>query len=157
MNRVSPTTFLSDGSLQALAEFRYELRKFLCFSELRATEAGLQPQQHQLLLQIAGAPAGTLVTISYVADRLGLKHHTAVELSKRCEEAGFISRSHDVADRRCVLLDLTPSGWAILETLSEDHARELHQLAPRMMQALTQIRESSDRASGASRAERETV
>ena len=63
-----------------------------------------------MLLQVAGAPEGTQVTISYVAQRLGLRHHTAVELSKRCEAAGLVQRVADVSDRRCVLLHLTEKG-----------------------------------------------
>ena len=128
---------LESERLQTLAEFRYELRKFLKFSEQCSSQAALQPQQHQLLLQIAGAPPTTLVTVSYVAERLGLKHHTAVELSKRCEEAGLVRRVHDGTDRRRVVLDLTASGRRILGVLSEDHARELYELAPRMIRALT--------------------
>jgi DNA-binding MarR family transcriptional regulator len=129
--------------LQTLAEFRYELRKFLHFSEQRSIEAGLQPQQQQLLLQTAGAPPTALVTVSYVAERLGLRHNTAVELSKRCEEAGLVHRTHDSTDRRRVVLELTSSGRKILGALSEDHARELYELAPTMIRALTRIRNSS--------------
>ena len=44
------------AQLRTLAEFRYRLRMFLQFSENAAQKLGLQPQQHQLLLQIAGAP-----------------------------------------------------------------------------------------------------
>jgi DNA-binding MarR family transcriptional regulator len=143
--------------LQILAEFRYELRKFLHFSETCATQTGLQPQQHQLLLQVAGAPAETLPTISYVADRLGLRHHTAVELSKRCEEAGLVERTRDEIDHRRVILKLTASGQTILNALSNDHSRELHELAPRMIRALTRIRNTNhhtahNRAEGGSRA-----
>ena len=61
--------------LRNLADFRYELRRFLQFSEGCASEAGLHPQQHQLLLQLAGAPAETETTVSYAAERLGLRHH----------------------------------------------------------------------------------
>ncbi len=74
--------------VQTLAEFRYALRKFLQFSEGRAVDAGLHPQQHQLLLHIAGAPEGIETTVSYAAERLGLRHNSAVELSKRCEGRG---------------------------------------------------------------------
>jgi DNA-binding MarR family transcriptional regulator len=140
MNDVAPSLSEGDAKLRMLAEFRYELRKFLVFSEMRATHAGLQPQQHQLLLQIAGAPPSAVVTISYVADRLGLKHHTAVELSKRCEENGLVRRIQDASDRRCVILEVTGAGRKLLDSLTEDHARELHELAPRMIQALTRIR-----------------
>jgi DNA-binding MarR family transcriptional regulator len=128
--------------LQTLAEFRYALRQFLHFSETCSTDAGLHPQQHQLLLHIAGAPDGAETTISYIAERLGLRHHTVVELSKRCEEAGLIHRKHDTPDRRCVTLHVTPKGHRVLRALSDDHERELHELAPKLIRALKLIRGS---------------
>ena len=78
-----------DLLLRTLAEFRFELRRFLLFSECAALEAGLQPQQHQLLLQVAGAPENTVVTIAYAAERLGLKHNSTVELVDRSEREGL--------------------------------------------------------------------
>ena len=126
--------------LQTLAEFRYALRQFLHFSEQAASEAGLHPQQHQLLLQIAGIPDGVAPTISYAAERLGLRHHSVVELSKRCEEQGLIRRTQNTHDRRCVELQVTAHGRQLLRSLSEDHAHELYELAPRLITALTQIR-----------------
>jgi DNA-binding MarR family transcriptional regulator len=125
--------------LRNLAEFRYELRRFLQFSEGRAAEAGLHPQQHQLMLQLAGAPDEVETTVSYAAERLGLRHHTVVELSKRCEEAGLIHRDQDVNDRRCIQLRVTTKGHRVLRILSDDHARELYELAPRLIGALSNI------------------
>lgn len=136
--------------IQLLAQFRYEIRRFLQFSEQAATAAGLQPQQHQLLLQIAGAPDGTLVTVSHIAHVLGLRHHTVVELSKRCELAGLVRRTHDVNDRRCVVLELTPQGEDALGQLSEAHARQLRELAPSLIQALTRIRDAKKRTASRS-------
>src|ERR1700722_1867399 len=125
--------------LQNLAEFRYELRRFLQFSESCAAEAGLHPQQHQLLLQLAGAPDEVETTVSYAAERLGLRHHTVVELSKRCEEAGLIHRNQDLNDRRRIQLQVTAKGHRILRVLSEDHERELYELGPRLTRALSLI------------------
>ena len=122
-----------------LAEFRYQLRRFLHFSEKCAEGAGLQPQQHQLLLQIAGASEGVETTVTYAAERLGLRHHTVVELSKRCEEAGLVDRIPDRNDRRRIQLKVTDKGYRILRALSEDHARELDELAPRLIQVLSLI------------------
>ena len=127
------------SNIQLLARFRYEIRHFLQFSEQAATAAGLQPQQHQLLLQIAGAPDHTLVTLSYIADRMSLRHHTVVELSKRCELAGLVRRTHDPDDRRRVVLEVTAQGHDALRQLSKVHARQLRELAPSLIQALTRI------------------
>jgi DNA-binding MarR family transcriptional regulator len=127
------------SQLKTLAEFRHQLRRFLQFSENAAQKLGLQPQQHQLLLQIAGAPDGTPTTVGYVAERLGLRHNTAVELSNRCEEAGLIKRKPGADDRRRVLLELTLKGKRVLDSLSIDHARELNELAPQLVRTLTEL------------------
>ena len=130
--------------IQALAEFRHRLRLFLQFSEAAAEKAGLQPQQHQLLLQIAGA-FGVPVTVGYVAERLGLRHNTVVELCDRCEQAGLLKRRHDDADRRRVLLALTRKGQVLLESLSADHARELNDLAPELIRNLSRLKPARPR------------
>jgi len=125
--------------LESLAEFRFELRKFLHFSEEAATAAGLQPQQHQLLLQVAGARAGTLVTIAYAAKRLKLRHNSVVELVNRSVREGFLLRAPDAYDLRRVLLEITPKGKKVLRRLSIDHARELTVLAPKLALDLQRI------------------
>jgi DNA-binding MarR family transcriptional regulator len=135
-----PTISVPLAQLRTLAEFRHRLRQFLQFSENAAQKLGLQPQQHQLLLQIAGAPDCNATTIGYAAERLGLRHNTAVELSNRCQEAGLIRRKQDGDDRRCVLLELTPKGRRLLDSLSIDHARELNELAPQLIRTLTELK-----------------
>jgi len=134
--------------LQTLAEFRCSLRQFLLFSEQRAEQAGLHPQQHQLLLQVAGAPDGVETTVSYTAERLGLRHHSVVELSKRCEEAGLLRRMDDPADGRRVVLQVTADGHRILRALSADHERELHELLPKLVRSLRAIRGSAKHRDG---------
>ena len=133
-----------------LAEFRYSLREFLQFSEQRAIDAGLQPQQHQLLLHIAGAPGDVETTITYAAERLGLRHHSVVELSKRCEEAGWIHRQQNSLDRRCVTLEVTPEGRRVLHKLSDDHERELYELFPKLVRSLNRIRHNQRRRQNSS-------
>ena len=130
----------SDGLIRALAEFRFELRGFLQFSENAALEAGLQPQQHQLLLQVAGAEGSKAVTIGYAAERLGLKHNSTVELVDRSEREGLLSRTIDEHDKRRAILCVTRKGRRVLTRLSRDHARELNELAPRLAHALERIR-----------------
>jgi DNA-binding MarR family transcriptional regulator len=119
-----------------LADFRYELRRFLQFSEGAALRVGLHPKQHQLLLQIAGARDGTAVTIAYAAERLGLKHNSTVELVDRSEHEGLLTRSVDADDRRRAILRMTRKGQQVLVRLSGDHARELTEMAPRLTRAL---------------------
>jgi len=52
-----------------------------------ARAAGLEPQQYMLLLALRGLPAGVEATIRTLADRLALRHHSAVELIDRLEDA----------------------------------------------------------------------
>lgn len=129
-----------DPLLKTLADFRFELRRFLHFSECAALQAGLQPQQHQLLLQVAGAPEGTAVTIAHAAARLGLKHNSTVELVDRSEREGLLTRKADAADKRRAILQVTRKGKRVLGRLVGDHARELNELVPRLVSALKQIR-----------------
>jgi DNA-binding MarR family transcriptional regulator len=130
----------ADSLLRTLADFRYELRCFLQFSERAALEVGLQPRQHQLLLQVAGAPDPTAVTIAYAAERLGLKHNSTVELVDRSEREGLLARTPDLDDGRRAILQVTRKGRKLLGQLAGDHARELNELAPRMTLALERVR-----------------
>jgi DNA-binding MarR family transcriptional regulator len=125
--------------LQALAEFRYHLRTFTHFSEQAAHEIDLHPQQHQLLLQIAGTPDDSVASIAYAAERLGLRHHTVVELVDRSVAEGLLIRTEDPNDGRRVILAITKKGRKILQTLSEYHARELRELGPRLIRSLKNI------------------
>ncbi len=125
--------------IERLAEFRYRLRGFLQFSEQTAHAAGLQPQQHQLLLQIAGAPVGAIPAIAYAAQRLGLRHNSVVELVNRSVEEGLLQRLTDDADARRVLLRVTPKGARVLHRLAAAHRSELEEMGPALIEALTQI------------------
>jgi|UPI00036C3D69 DNA-binding MarR family transcriptional regulator len=136
MKEVRPS---SDSLIERLAEFRYRLRTFLQFSEQAAHAAGLQPQQHQLLLQIAGAPADALPTIAYAAERLGLRHNSVVELANRSVEEGLLERTSDEADARRVLLRVTSRGARLLQKLAADHRSELEVMGPALIEALTRI------------------
>jgi DNA-binding MarR family transcriptional regulator len=128
-----------DHLLVTLAEFRFELRRFLQFSENASIVAGLQPQQHQLLLQVAGATDDAPVTIAYAASRLGLKHNSTVELVDRSEREDLIERTIDKDDKRRAILRLTRKGRQLLHKLSGDHARELNEMAPRLVRTLRRV------------------
>lgn len=127
---------LSPSDYQRLAEVRYQIRRFLRFSEEAARTAGIEPQQHQLLLAVKGMPDGRAVTIGDVAERLQIQHHSAVELVDRLGDRGLIRRVRAESDRRQVLLYLTESGDAILRDLSRHHLDELQTAGPALMEAL---------------------
>ena len=122
----------------ALADFRQALRQFMVFSEERAAEHGLTPQQHQALLAIRGAP-GEHVTIGDLAKRLVLKPHSATGLVDRLESVGLVERRASATDRRSATIDLTPKALESLERLSATHQEELRRLRPMFMALLTRI------------------
>lgn len=128
--------------LPALAEFRYVIRRFLAASERMAQQTGLTPQQHQLLLAIQGRPSHAAPTIGYLAERLLIKHHSAVGLIDRLADEGLVIRETDPADRRQVLVRLTERGLTMLGRLSSAHRQEIRSLAPRLIEALGAIIES---------------
>src|SRR5437764_1869868 len=130
------TDDLSIADYHALAEIRYQIRRYLRFSEQAAREAGLVPQQHQLLLALKGLPAGREATISELAERLQIQHHSTVELIDRLVERGLIKRLRDEADQRRVIIHLTPQGEQVLRRLSLLHRRELELAGPAFARAL---------------------
>ena len=134
---INPEDEIPITEYQALAEFRSQLRRFLRFSEQAARAAGLKPQQHQLLLAIKGLPEGKQATISALAERLQLAHHSTVELIDRLVERGFIQRCRDKGDQRRVLVRLTSQGEEALRNLSLAHRAELRSAGPALVQALT--------------------
>lgn len=124
---------------RALAEFRYQIRRFLGFSERAARNSGLEPRQHQLLLALKGLPERAEPTIGELARRLQVEHHSAVEMVDRLERRRLVARLRDAADRRRVLLRLTPRGDALLRDLSVSHRSELRAAAPALVEALSAV------------------
>ncbi|HZR43786.1 MAG TPA: MarR family transcriptional regulator [Ktedonobacteraceae bacterium] len=129
---------------QALAEFRYQIRRFLHFSEQTARSAGLEPQQHQLLLAIKGLPEGRKATIGELAERLQIQHHSTVELVDRLVDKGYAQRQRDESDQRRVLVRLTPEGEEILHTLSSSMLAELRSTGLVLVQALSGLLNDGD-------------
>ena len=128
---------------EALAEFRYHIRRFLHFSEQAARLSEVEPQQHQLLLAAKGfrGQPGEGPTIGYLAERLQIRHHSAVELIDRMASHGLVERLPGERDRRQVIVSLTRYGDRILRKLSADHIRELRESGPALVAALESILE----------------
>ena len=123
---------------QSLAELRYQIRRFLHFSEQAARKADIEPRQHQFLLALKGLPKNMRPTIGALADRLQIRPHSAVELVNRLSNAGLVKRRHDSDDGREVLLELTSRGEAVLHELSL-HRAELQSAGPALMGALRAV------------------
>ncbi len=137
---------LSQAEYQALAELRYQLRRFLHFSEQKARAAGLEPQQHQLLLAVKGLPSNTMASVGELAERLQLHHHSTVELINRMVERGLLERQRDTNDQRRVLVRLTNYGDELLKNLSILHRLELRTTGPALVEMLNALIKSQDRA-----------
>lgn len=123
---------------RVLAEFRRLLRHFLVFSEARAAEVGLAPQQHQALLAIKGHRRGA-PTIGDLARHLAIRPNSAVGLVDRLVRAGYVVRRDDPADKRRAILMLTKSGDAVLQKLSASHRAELRRLAPLLKPLIAEL------------------
>jgi DNA-binding MarR family transcriptional regulator len=124
----------TQADYEALSEFRYQIRCFLEFSLNAASAVGLEPQQHQALLAIRGYPGGVPVAIGDLAERLRVKHHTAVGLIDRLVAAELVKRVVDPADHRRILLKLTRRAEKYLADLSAAHLGELSRIEPLLTQ-----------------------
>jgi DNA-binding MarR family transcriptional regulator len=144
---------VSPREFRALAEFRYQLRRFLSFSEAAAKQAGVEPQQHQLMLAVKAKepePAG----IAFLAERLQLRHHSVVGLVDRLEASGLVRRKHSASDRRTAQVELTAKGERILHALSLHHREELRSAIPDLIENLSFILQETESKHHAKSAER---
>ena len=142
-----------------MAELRYQIRKFLRFSENAARQAGIEPQQHQLLLAIRGLPDGASPTIGVLAERMQLQHHSTVELVDRLVDRNFLCRLRSTNDRRQVLVKLTHDGEEFLQKLSLHHLEELQSAGPTFVKVLNSLLNDNlmDNSDSASESVKENV
>jgi DNA-binding MarR family transcriptional regulator len=125
--------------LDALAEFRYNMRRFLHFSETVAELSGLHAQQYQLMQVAASQVDGVPPTIAYIAFRMMLRHNSAVGLIDRTEKQGLLRRVPDENDHRCTRVRLTPKGERVLNKLVDAHLTALAELGPEMQRTLDAV------------------
>jgi DNA-binding MarR family transcriptional regulator len=138
---------ITETEYRALAELRYLIRRFLQEGDTTAKQAGLEPQQYLLLLAIRGLPTGTEATISALAERLSLRHHSTVELVDRMEAHGYVKRVRGREDRRQVLVSLQPRGAKLLEKVVEQRIIELRANGRALVTAISALLESRGRVS----------
>ena len=137
--KTSPTGAFSRAEYEKLAEFRYQLARFLRRRKDAARAEGLQAQQYELLLVIAGLPRETHPTIKEIARQLCLEHHTVVELADRLEKRGLLKRQSSGEDRRMVLLQLTREGQITLNKIVRFSFEQLRAEAPELIRSLRRI------------------
>jgi len=130
---------LQENEYMALAEFRYQLRRFLRHMEEEVRQVGLNPQQYQLLLAIKGLPRHQVPTISCLADRMQLNHNSMVELVDRCEDRSLLRRTRSDDDRRQVTLSLTSEGDTMLRRLGTAARRELSSIGPSLVESVLRL------------------
>jgi DNA-binding MarR family transcriptional regulator len=140
------STMATQPNFKAMAELRYQIRRFLRFSENAARQAGIEPQQHQLLLAVRGLPDVLKPTIGVLAERMQLQHHSTVELIDRLVERGFLFRLRSTDDKRQVLVKLTHNGEEFLKRLSLHHLQELQSAGPTFVKVLQSLIEESSSA-----------
>jgi DNA-binding MarR family transcriptional regulator len=138
---------ITENEYRALGELRYRIRRFLQEGDVTAKQAGLEPQQYLLLLAIRGLPAGQEATISTLAERLSLRHHSTVELIDRLEARGCVRRLRGREDRRQVLVTLLPRGEKLLEKVVEQRIIELRNNGRNLVAAITALLEPRGRYS----------
>jgi DNA-binding MarR family transcriptional regulator len=141
---MAKTKQLSKSQYEMLAAFRYALRQFLHFSEEAAHAAGITPQQHQVLLAIKGFPGRDCVTVGELAERLQLRHHSAVGLVDRLVTERLVARTPSARDRRQVYVQLTSRGENVLGMLSSAHSEQLKRIGPELILRLQQLAEVDD-------------
>ena len=131
---------IGKAQYESLADMRFALRTFLRFSQGAAREAGLTVQQHQALLVLKGFPGRDFVFVTELAERLQVRHHSAVGLVDRLVQRQLLRRKPSATDRRRVELHLTRQGERVIERLSVIHLRELRQFGPSLQRLLGSLR-----------------
>lgn len=116
---------MAKRDFETLADFRYQIRRFLRFSEQVTRKAGITPLQYLMLLNIKGYPGREWATIGEIAERLQAQHHGVVALVSRCEKMGFVERRRSTEDRRRIEVRLLAKGEEYVERLANAHRVQL--------------------------------
>lgn len=130
---------VTSSDFRALSEFRYQIRRYLAFSDAAAVAEGLPSRQYQLLLSLKGLPEGVEPTIRKLAERLDVRHHSAVELVDRLEKRGFVKRERSQQHRSFVFVRITKEGERVLKKLVASRKADLRIAGPILVKALTTL------------------
>lgn len=133
-------TPVDKSEFEALADFRYQLRRFMRFSELLTREHGITNLQYLLLLQIKGFPGRDWALVGELAERLQAHQHGVVSLVSRCEKLGLVERRPGREDRRAVEVHLTAAGESLTESIALHHREEVKLLGGVFRELATHLR-----------------
>jgi DNA-binding MarR family transcriptional regulator len=101
-----------------VAQARYLLRKVFRLVEEQARRAGIDPLEHQALIQIYGSETGAL-KVREVAERLDITPAFASSLIQTLASKGLVMRSRDADDQRVMWIKVTGKGKTILYSVDE--------------------------------------
>jgi DNA-binding MarR family transcriptional regulator len=101
--------------VKAIAHGRFVLRRILRLLDEQAIAGGLQPLQHQALLQIYGAESP--LPVNRVADRLDIAPALASRLIRQLEEKGLVHRARIPGDRRVIAVHASDAGIEVLRKI----------------------------------------
>jgi len=138
-----PARSLTERQFLSLAEFRYQVRRFLHFSEQECRARGLQPQHYQVIVALLGLPLHQTPTVGTLAERMQMEHHSMVELLDRASQQGLVARKRDARDRRRVSIHLTAKGERLANELAARHVAELQLTGRKLMAALQPLLRSN--------------
>jgi DNA-binding MarR family transcriptional regulator len=139
-----PARSLTDRQFLSLAEFRYQIRRFLHFSERECRARGVQHQHYQLLVALRGLPLHKSPTVGTLAERMQMQHHSMVELLDRASQQGLVVRKRDAKDRRRVSVHLTAKGQRLAGELARRHVAELQITGRNLTAALEPLLRSNE-------------
>jgi DNA-binding MarR family transcriptional regulator len=135
--RRSPVAGLGKADFETLSAFRFQLTRFLRFSERAAKQAGMLPLQYLLLLHLRGYPRRDWATVGELAERLQSSAHGTAALVSRCEAQGYVERTRSSTDGRRVEIRLTRKARAVLNRVAALHREELRALAAMLPGSMT--------------------
>ena len=143
-----PARPMQQAEYNALAEFHYQIRKFLRHMEDEVRTEGLNPQQYQVLLAIKGLPEDRTATVGVIAERMQVNHNSMVELLDRCEQRNLVRRSRSRSDRRQVVLEITPEGDEVLCKLARAARQELSSVGRILVHSIEELIDGKSGADG---------
>lgn len=105
--------------VSGIAEARYAIRKVFRIVDEQARSVGLDPLEHQALVQVYGSPE-QMRQVNSVASRLDIAPAFASRMLKQLEAKGYVERRSSAADRRVTEVHMTEAGRDVLRLIDSE-------------------------------------